>query len=312
MTDMDQRTLGIGGPSLSVVGLGCNNFGMKLDDQASIAVVHAALDAGITHFDTAEMYGRGRSEEFLGAALAGARDDVVIATKFLPRPQDDEYTPGALATRIREGCEGSLRRLGTDRIDVYYQHYHDPDAPVDEALETLGSLIDEGKVLHVASSNLDAEQIRAADAAASAAARARFCGTQLEWNLLSRGVEEAIVPTAVELGLGIVPYFPLASGMLTGKYQRGAEFPPDSRFGAIGVFGADASDENFARVGRLTGFAESRGHSVLELAIAWLAAHDGVASVIAGATTPEQVRANAAASAWRLDDGDLGAVEGLL
>src|SRR4051794_23407292 len=155
---MEHRTLGSSGPKLSVVGLGCNNFGMRIDEAASAAVVHAALDAGITHFDTAEMYGGGKSEEFLGAALGSRRGEAVIATKYLPRPKDEAYTPGILATRIREAAERSLRRLGTDHIDLYYQHYPDADAPIDEALEALTDLVQSGKVLHIASSNVTAEQ----------------------------------------------------------------------------------------------------------------------------------------------------------
>lgn len=309
---MDHRTLGIDGPTITAVGLGCNNFGMKLDRDESHAVVHAALQAGITHFDTAEMYGGGSSEQYLGEALQGRRNEVVIATKFLPRPRGEPYTPGALAARIREGCEISLSRLATDHIDLYYQHYPDPDAPAEEALETLGGLVAEGKVLHAASSNVDAEQIRAADAAATAApARARFCGTQIEWNLLSRDVEESVVPAAREIGLGIVPYFPLASGMLTGKYRRGAEFPAGSRFDRLGYFAAVATDENFDRVERLAAFAGSRGHALLELAVAWLAAQPGVTSVITGATTPRQVAENAAAASWTLGDDDLAEIDAL-
>ena len=298
---MDQRTLGSDGPSLSVVGLGCNNFGMKLDRDASIEVVRAALDAGVTHFDTAEMYGGGRSEELLGAALGSARDDVVIATKFLPRPRDEVYEPGVLARRIREGCEISLRRLGTDRIGLYYQHYPDADAPLDEALDALEALVAEGKVVHVASSNVTAELVRAAGR--------RVTGTQVEWSLLARDVEAEVVPAAVEVGIGVVPYFPLASGMLTGKYRRDEAFPPGSRFDAMSYFASIATPENFDRVERLTAMATDQGHSLLELAVAWLLAQRPVASVICGATTPEQVTANAAAAGWTLDDADLAAVD---
>jgi aryl-alcohol dehydrogenase-like predicted oxidoreductase len=293
-----------------VVGLGCNNFGMKIDEHASRDVVHAALDAGITHFDTAEMYGGGRSEEFLGAALAGRRDDVVIATKFSPRSPDEAYQPGALRRRIHDACESSLRRLGTDRIDLYYQHYPDPEAPVDEALQALHDLVKDGKVLHLASSNVSAEQLETAAAVAEARAFPRFVATQIEWNLLARGVEAQVVPTARRINVGIVPYFPLASGMLTGKYRRGEEFPEGSRFAAMSYFASVANDDNFDRVEALTAFAEARGHSVLELAIAWLAAQAGVGSVLCGATTAEQVEANAAAAAWQLTASDLASIPG--
>lgn len=305
---MQTRRLGGDGPELSVVGLGCNNFGMRIDEEASKAVINAAIDAGITHFDTAEMYGGGKSEEFLGAALKGRRDQVKIATKFLPRPKDEPYTPGALRKRILEGCEGSLKRLGTDYIDLYYQHYPDPEAPVEEALETLDELVKQGKVLHIASSNVDANQITHAAEVSSTKGIARFCGTQIEWNLLNRAVEDEIVPAARKANLGIVPYFPLASGMLTGKYRRGQEFPKGSRFDAMSYFAQVATDENFEKVETLTAFAEQRGHTILELAVAWLLAQDGVASVICGATSPEQVRTNAAAAAWTLTADDLAAL----
>jgi aryl-alcohol dehydrogenase-like predicted oxidoreductase len=270
--------------------------------------VHAALDEGITHFDTAEMYGGGKSEEFLGAALGSRRDDVVIATKFLPRPGDEDYAAGALATRIRAGIEISLGRLATDRGDVYYQHYPDSAGPVEEALETLDALVQEGKVLHLASSNVTGAQIVEAERVATDKGWARFCGTQIEWNLLNRAVEDEVVPAARAAGVGIVPYFPLASGMLTGKYKRGEEFPEGSRFDAMSFFAHVVTDENHDRVDALTAIAEERGHSLLELAIAWLAAQDGVTSVIAGATSAEQVRANARAAAWQLTADDLAAV----
>jgi aryl-alcohol dehydrogenase-like predicted oxidoreductase len=308
---MDVRKLGADGPELSVVGLGCNNFGMRIDAEASHAVVRAALDAGVTHFDTAEMYGGGKSEEFLGAALGTRRDEVVIASKFVPRPKDEPYAPGVLAARIRSGCETSLRRLGTDRIDLYYQHYPDPEAPVDEALETFAELVREGKVLHVASSNVSADQIRAADDTAAARGWPRFCGTQIEWNLLDRAVEDTVVPAARQAGLGVVPYFPLASGLLTGKYRRGEPFPEGSRFEAIPYFAQDVTDETFDRVERLAAFATDRGHTLLELAVAWLAAQETVASVITGATTPDQVHANAQAASWRLTADDLAALDAL-
>jgi aryl-alcohol dehydrogenase-like predicted oxidoreductase len=214
-----------------------------------------------------------------------------------------------LAKRITEGCEGSLRRLRTDRIDLYYQHYPDPDAPVEEALETLDELVRQGKVVHIASSNVTAAQIQAAADVAAAASLTRFCGTQIHWNLLNRGVEQDVVPAARKNNMGIVPFFPLASGMLTGKYRPGEPFPAGSRFDRLSFFaGSLATEENFARVEALSAFAKQRGHTVGELAIAWLAAQDGVASVISGATTPEQARTNASAAAWTLTGDDLAAI----
>jgi aryl-alcohol dehydrogenase-like predicted oxidoreductase len=297
---METRTLGKYGPALSVVGLGCNNFGMAIDAEAAAGVVGAALDAGITHFDTAEMYGGGQSEAMLGAALGSRRDEAVIATKFLPRPAEEPYRSGALAARIRDGIETSLRRLGTDRIDLYYQHMPDKEAPVEEVLETLDGLVRAGKVLHIASSNVSADQIATASAAAEARGWAPFSGTQIHWNLLNRDVEASVVPAAEAAGLGVVPYFPLASGLLTGKYRRGEPFPEGTRLARSERFASVATDENFDRLEAYEAFARDRGHTITELAIAWLLAQPNVASVIAGATRPEQVAANAAAAAWVL------------
>lgn len=309
---METRQLGGDGPALSAIGLGCNNFGMKLDLDASAAVINAALEAGITHLDTAEMYGGGASEEFIGMTLGTRRDEVVIATKFLPRPKGEPFEPGALRRRIVEACESSLNRLRTDRIDLYYQHYPDLEAPVDEALEALDDLVRQGKVLHIASSNVTAAQIETAADVAASASLTRFCGTQIEWNLLSRAVEREIVPAARARRIGIVPYFPLASGMLTGKYRRGHNYPVGSRFDVLSSFAPKvATNDNFARVEALTAFAEQHGHTIGELAIAWLSAQDGVASVIAGATTPEQVRANATAGGWALTSSDLADLSNL-
>ena len=312
---MEERALGDGGPRLSVLGLGCNNFGMRIDADASAAVVHAALDAGITHFDTAEMYGGGDSERFLGAALGSRRSEVVIATKFSPRPKDDPYRPGVLAERIRDAVESSLRRLGTDYIDLYYQHYPDAEAPVEESLETLGELVEAGKVRHLGSSNVDAAQITRAAEVATDKAWPRFTGTQIEWSLLSRDVEEEIVPAAAAAGLGVVPFFPLASGMLTGKYRRGEPYPEDSRlaFAQKAARGLTrfASDENFAKVEAYVAFATERGHSVTELAVAWLLAQPSVTSVITGATKPAQVAANVAAASWTLSPAEAAEVAAL-
>jgi aryl-alcohol dehydrogenase-like predicted oxidoreductase len=305
---MDKRTLGKDGPALSVIGLGCNNFGTRIDGDAAAAVVHAALDAGMTHFDTAEMYGDGRSEEMLGAALGRRRDEAVIATKFLPRRAEEAYRPGGLAARIRDAAEMSLRRLGTDRIDLYYQHFPDPEAPVEEALETLDELVRAGKVRHIASSNVSADDIAAAASAAAAGGWAAFCGTQIHWNLLHRDVEASVVPAAEAAGLGVVPYFPLASGLLTGKYRRGRPFPEGTRLAGDERFAAVATDENFDRVEAYEAFAGERGHTLAELAIAWLLAQPTVASVIAGATRPEQVAVNAGAAGWVLTPEEAAAV----
>ena len=306
---MESRRLGSAGPQVSVVGLGCNNFGMKLDQAQTTAVVQAALEAGITHFDTAESYGDGQSEVFLGKALGDRRESVVVATKFAARSAGEPYEPGALRRRILEGCDISLGRLGTDYIDLYYHHHPDPEAPVEEALETLMELQASGKVRHVACSNYGPELIEEAVATAQRLEFPGFVADQVHWNLLSREVEEETVPALRKHGMGIVPFFPLESGLLTGKYVEGKEWPEGSRFTALPRFARFATKENLARVGRLAAFAEGRGHSLLELAFGWLLSQEGVASVIAGATTPEQVGSNVqAGTAWRLSAEELAAV----
>ena len=306
---METRTLGTAGPQVSVVGLGCNNFGMKLDQAQTTAVVHAALDAGITHFDTAESYGGGQSEVFLGRALAGRRESVVVATKFAARPEGEPYRPGALRKRILEGCDISLSRLGTDYVDLYYHHHPDPEAPVEEALETLMELQASGKVIHVACSNYGPDLVEEAVAAARRLGFPGFVADQIHWNLLAREVEAETVPALRRHGMGIVPFFPLESGLLSGKYVEGKEWPEGSRFAALPRFAAFGTKENLARVRKLAAFAKERGHSVLELALGWLLSQEGVASVIAGATTPEQVVSNVqAGTAWRLSAEESAAV----
>jgi aryl-alcohol dehydrogenase-like predicted oxidoreductase len=302
---MQTRRLGTTGPEVSIVGLGCNNFGSRMDEGQAAEVVTAALDAGVTHFDTAESYSAGESEVFLGKALGSRRDQAVIATKFAPRPADEPYRPGALRRRILEACDASLRRLGTDRIDLYYQHRPDPAAPVEEALEALGELVAAGKVVNAACSNFSAGQIDEAARVAAARDLPPFVASQIHWNLLFRDEEAAHIPAVREHGMGIVPYFPLESGLLTGKYRQG-DYPEGSRLTRAPRFAELATEENLAYVGRLQSFAEARGHSLLELALGWLLAQSGVGSVIAGAMTPEQVRQNVrAGQAWRLSDADL-------
>lgn len=302
------------GPGLevSVVGVGCNNFGSRIDAAAAQIVVDTAIELGLTHFDTAEMYGGGRSEEFLGAALGSRRDQAVIATKYSPRAGEQPYRPGALRDRIIEAAEGSLQRLGTDRIDLYYQHLPDVDAPIDEALEALDSLVRGGKVLTIASSNDNEPQVRAADDAATKLGTARFVASQIHWNLLHREEERELVPALRGLGQGIVPYFPLASGLLTGKYRRDEPFPEGTRLAGSPQLAQAVDDGTFAKLESLAAFASDHGHSLLELAVSWLASQVGVVSVIAGATKPEQVRANAAAAAWMLGTDELAEIDALL
>jgi aryl-alcohol dehydrogenase-like predicted oxidoreductase len=300
------ETRRIGSLEVSVVGLGCNNFGKRLDAAATARVVDAALDAGVNFLDTADMYGGTKSEEFLGRALAGRWDRVVIATKFgWPL---DETRKGAKAGYVKRAVEDSLRRLGTDRIDLYQLHRPDPDTPIAETLGALADLVREGKVREIGCSNFSAAQLEEAERAA--AGGPRFASVQNEYSLLRRDAEEEVLPACERLGLAFLPYFPLANGLLTGKYRRGRPLPEGTR---LAEPGRPALDERLLdTVERLLAFAEERGHTLLELAFGYLLARPEVASVIAGATRPEQVRANAAASAWTLTAEERAALAGLL
>ena len=296
---MKVRRLGNSGLKVSVVGLGCNNFGMRIDAAQTEAVVNAAIDAGITLFDTADIYGGTLSEEFLGRALGKRRHEVVLATKFGMRVQEDPKRSGGSRKWIMQAVEDSLRRLGTDYIDLYQHHRPDPDTPVDETLRALDDLVSQGKVRYLGNSNYSGWQI--ADADWTAAGQSRFVSAQNLYSLLERDVEREVLPACEHFGLGILPFFPLASGLLSGKYRRGQAPPEGTRLQAWGARGQAAmSDANFDRVEKLEAWAQERGHTILELAFAWLLGHPVVSSVIAGATTPEQVRAKAATADWLL------------
>jgi aryl-alcohol dehydrogenase-like predicted oxidoreductase len=299
------RTLG--SLEVTVVGLGCNNFGMRCDKERSTAVVHAALDAGINFFDTADIYGGSRSEEILGRALGRRRDEVVVATKFGAPIDDDPQHAGASARWVSEAVDGSLRRLGTDRIDLYQQHVPDAAVPIDETLEALDALVRAGKVREIGSSNFSGEQIDAAGEVSAANGWSRFVSAQNHFNVLHRAPLDDVVPACVRNHLGMLPYFPLASGLLTGKYGRGEPPPAGTRLATMPEDRAAKilSDRNFERLERLAAFAAARDHTILELAFAWLSGQSAVASVIAGATQPDQVRANVAAGAWKLSQEEL-------
>jgi aryl-alcohol dehydrogenase-like predicted oxidoreductase len=304
------ETRRIGALQVSVVGLGCNNFGGRLDVDASAAVVHAALDAGINFLDTADIYGGTKSEEYIGRALAGRRDQVVLATKFGGKV--DEHRQGASAAYVRQAAEDSLRRLRTDHIDLYQQHVPDPETPIEETLGALNELVRAGKVREIGCSNFSAEQIRAAEAAVPPGG-ARFVSVQNEYSLLHRDPErDGVLAECERLGLAFLPYFPLASGLLTGKYRQGRPAPEGSRLAGSRSSGKFLNEGNLALVEALIRFAESRGHTILDLAFAWLLARPVVASVIAGATKPEQVRANVAAADWRLTADDLAQIDAIL
>ena len=303
---MDTRQ--IGSLEVSAVGLGCNSFGRRLGSDATTAVVDAALDAGITFFDTADVYGGTKSEEYLGRALGRRRDEVAIATKFGSRL--DEQRKGARPEYVRQAVEDSLRRLGTDRINLYQLHTPDSQVAIEETLGALDELVKAGKVREIGCSNFSADQLREAEEATREGA-ARFASVQNEYSLLHREPEGDVLPECERLGIAFVPYFPLANGLLTGKYRRGQNVPAGSRL--------DSSrgerlltDRNLAIVERLIEFSESRGHTILELAFSWLLTRSVVASVIAGATSPEQARSNAAAAGWDLADGELAEVDSIL
>ncbi|WP_434041893.1 MULTISPECIES: aldo/keto reductase [Sorangium] len=303
MTQMEKRR--IGSLEVSVVGIGCNNFGGRIDAQRTAAVVGAALDAGINFFDTADVYGGTRSEELLGRALGGRRSQVIIATKF-GVPLDDERKGGAKPAYIQRAVEDSLRRLGTDWIDLYQLHRPDPETPIGDTLEALDALVRAGKVREIGSSNFSASQLRGAEEATRAGA-ARFVSVQNEYSLLQREPERDELATSERLGLAFLPYFPLASGLLSGKYLPDKPAPAGARLSApeAPLTARFLTDRNRSAAAALAAFASSRGHTLLELAFSWLAARPAVASVIAGATSPEQVRANAAAVGWRLTADDL-------
>jgi aryl-alcohol dehydrogenase-like predicted oxidoreductase len=301
---VEKRT--IGSLEVSLAGLGCNNFGWRIDVDGTAAVVNAAIESGISFFDTADIYGSGQSEEYLGRALKGRRDKVLIATKFGMKMADGKE--GGKPVYIRQAAEDSLRRLRTDHIDLYQIHQPDTSTPIADTLGALDELVKAGKVREIGCSNFSAEQLREA---ASVRGGARFVSVQNNYSLLHREPEAAVLPECQRLGVTFLPYFPLANGLLTGKYRQGEPFPKSSR-GEDGFGPKVFTDENLSLVEQLRRIAESRGHTLLELSMAWLASKNVIASVIAGAKTPEQVKANASAVAWRLAEADRAAVEGIL
>jgi len=291
----------IGSLEVSVVGLGCNNFGWRVGKEATQAVVDAALDSGIDFLDTADMYGGGQSEEYLGDALGTRRNRIVLATKF--GLSMGEGLSGGSPQYVRQAVEASLRRLKTDRIDLYQLHRPDPATPIADTLYALEKLVAAGKVREIGCSNFSAEQLRAAGG--------RFRSVQNELSLLHHGAEAEVLAECARSGIAFIPYFPLANGLLTGKYRKGQAMPDNSR-------GKDAwgpklfTDHNLETVEALDAWAASRGHSLLELAISWLAAQRGVQSVIAGAKSPEQVKANASAAAWKMSGAELAEVAAIV
>ncbi|HEX6580821.1 MAG TPA: aldo/keto reductase [Actinomycetota bacterium] len=307
---MELRT--IGQIPVPLAGIGCNNFGRRIDEERTREVVDAAFEADATLFDTADLYGDGHSEEFLGRALGSRRDRAVIVSKFGMRTPSDGMTGGDPRWVVR-ACEDSLRRLGTDRIDVYLLHTPDDATPIGDTLTAMSRMVDEGKVREIGCSNFSAKQLDEAEEAASELGIRSFVTVQNEYSLLERGPRDEVLSTCRRLGLSFMPYFPLASGMLTGKYQRGEPPSPGTRMAGRGDWDEFLTDERFDVVELLSRFAEAHGHTLLELAMSWLSVQPEIATVIAGATSAEQVRQNAEAiEAWRLTDDERAEIDELL
>jgi len=301
---MEYRKLG--SLNVSLVGIGCNNFGWRTDAAGARSVVDAALDAGINCFDTADVYGGGQSEEFLGKALKGRRDKAIIATKFGMRMGDGKE--GARPEYVRQALDASLKRLQVETIDLYQIHRPDPNTPIAETFDVLNDAIKAGKVREIGCSNFSVEQMRAARATQGPR---YFASVLNDYSLFKRDAEENVLPECARTGVAFLPYFPLANGLLTGKYRKGMPFPESSR--GKDSFGPKVfTESNLERVEALIAFAEARGHSLLELAFSWLAANSVVCSIIAGAKTADQVRANSVAVAWKLTAEDLSKIDRLL
>jgi aryl-alcohol dehydrogenase-like predicted oxidoreductase len=306
MTPIETRSIGADGPSLPLVGLGCNNFGWRIDRAATERVIDRALELGVTHLDTADIYGGGgKSEEFIGELIGKRRSAVFIATKFGKMP---DAVAGVRGTRryIRKAVDASLKRLRIEAIDLYYMHEPDPKTPIEETLGALDELTRAGKIRQAGCSNFSADQVEEAATAAKSLGVRGFVASQDEYSLVNRSIEAARLPTLRMHGIALIPFYPLAGGALTGKYRRGAPLPKGARH-------ADGSarflDPHWDRIERLRGFAEARGHSLLELAFSWLAQRPQVVSIIAGATSPDQLNANAKAVGWRLSADEMSEVD---
>ena len=308
---MELRNLGRSGLRVSAIGLGCNNFGARIDDEAAKAVIHKALDLGITLFDTADVYGeRGGSETAMGKILGHRRKDIILASKFANPMDDGEFLKGASRRYIISAVEASLRRLQTDWLDLYQLHRPDPLTPMDETLRALDDLVRSGKVRYIGCSNVTAWQVADAAWTAKAEAITPFVSCQDEYSLLVRGAETELLPAARHYGMGLLPYFPLASGLLTGKYRRNATMPEGARLTkAQRLADQYLTERNWTVTEKLIDFAEAEGRTVLQLAFSWLLAQSPVSSVIAGATRPEQVQQNVSAGDWKLTSEELATVD---
>ena len=300
----------IGSLDVSVVGLGCNNFGMRIDEVRTQEVIDTALSVGVNFFDTADMYANGQSEQLIGKILGARGSEVIIATKFGNNMPGQGS--GARPEYVKKAFAASLTRLRTDYVDLYQQHVPDPDVPIAETLGALDELVKSGAVREIGCSNFSVEQLREADETARRLGTARFVSVQNEFSLLHRDPEEGVLNECARIGMGFLPYFPLMSGLLTGKYRKGRPIPEGTRVSSYERYAKLLTDENLGTVERLIDYAEERGHTILELAISWLLAHGPVASVIAGATSGNQVRANVNAAVWELTPSELEQIDGLL
>ncbi len=309
---MEYRRLGCSGLKVSVIGLGGNTFGRFADEAQTARILHQAIDLGINFVDTANIYNNGVSEEYIGKALKGRRDEVLIATKVGGNMGDRPNESGSSRQHVMASCDASLRRLGTDVIDLFQIHFFDAETPLEETLGALDDLVQAGKARYIGCSNYDAWRVVHALWISDRERLARFVSVQPEYNLLERDVERELVPACLEFGLGIIPYFPLAAGVLTGKYQPNQPAPEGTRGHNNPRFAARLQPATLEAVQRLDAWAKERGHTVGELALAWLAARPAVSVVIAGTTRPEQVTANARAAEWRLSADDLQAIDALL
>jgi len=302
------QTRKIGSLQASVVGLGCNNFGWRIDAEASAKVIDAAIESGVTFFDTADRYGKGQSEDFLGRALGKRRDEIILATKFGMEMEGGQQ--GASPKYVREAIHASLRRLRTDRVDLYQLHQPDPKTPIADTLGALDELVRAGKVREIGCSNFSVPQIR--EAVDASQGHAQFVSVQNQFSLFHREPEtNGVLAECESRRLAFLPYFPLGNGLLTGKYRKDKKLPDGSR-AADGWGPKVFTEQNLAMVESLIEFAESKGHALLELAFSWLLSHKTVASVIAGASKPEQVRANAKAANWQLSPGELAEIDSIM
>ena len=311
---MDYRNLGRSGLSVSIIGLGCNNLGRSVDAAGTEALVNACLDEGINFFDTADTYGnRGLSETYLGAALKHLRNDVVLATKVSGRMGDSPLMAGASRRYLILAVEASLRRLGTDRIDLLQMHHPDPSTPIEETLSTLNDLVRSGKVRYIGCSNYSAVDVVEAAWTARSMRTHAYVTTQARYNLFDQEVSRELLPACTRHGMSLLPYYPLAAGMLTGKYRPGQAPAEGTRLSKPNPFyDGILSEKNFDALVKLEAFAKEHGHSILELAIGWLASQPVIGSVICGATRPEQVASNARASGWRLSADEISQVDSIM